>query len=110
MTGWASGGLGQDGSDEYCILQQKRADLIKMLDSYKALQDKTVAELRKTLTCDDAIVVDEARLLIGKREVRELESEAWKFLDNEDSDLRETAAATLGGLFACTGISRSSPF
>jgi HEAT repeat protein len=56
-----------------------------------------VAELRKALTSDDPVVVDEALLLIGKRELRELEPEVWKFLDSEDSDLRMRATWTLGG-------------
>jgi hypothetical protein len=41
------------------------------------------AERRKALTSDDSVVGDEALLRIGKRNVGELESEVWKFLDSE---------------------------
>jgi HEAT repeats len=57
----------------------------------------SIAELRKALTSNDPVVVDKALLLIGKREVTELEPEVWKFLDSEDEGLRQRAVATLGG-------------
>lgn len=56
---------------------------------------ETVDELREALTSDEEGIVDLALLLIGKRNIRELEPEVWKFLESEYSDLRDRAIGAL---------------
>jgi hypothetical protein len=61
------------------------------------------------MTSDDPVVVDEALLLIGKRDAGELESEVWKFLDNDGAGLQQRAAAPLGAYLQVPEFSRLSP-
>jgi hypothetical protein len=62
-----------------------------MIDS-----EPNVAELRKSLMSKDIDVLYDALVDIGKGQVRDLESEVWKFLDHDDNGLRNQAVMTLG--------------